>query len=496
MRSLLSKLAVLFCWVFFTSLPLFGQSGAIVIQPDIRVFAVLAALQQAGLSIDDSRTHPAQASIARDLQHLPAALRGRLQKFYQDHMEGKKAEEQVAKYVSLALLSDGPPDFKLSLSPNQLPPDALSVAEFLDLVKEFYATAKLESIWSTHRWHYDQVVLDHRATINQIILLTDGYLRIASGSFLDRRLLIIPDLLAPPNTFNARTYRENYYLVFAPSGKPAADEFRHQYLHFLLDPYALRFTLPKDTRTELVKFIETATGVEESYRTDLQLLVSESLIRAVELRMNKAPEAQAGIELDAAIRSGAVLARHFYRELLTFENSPEGIKVSYPSMVKSVAVAQVQTAFSEAQKNAPVVQKKAEPRELNEVEKLLRKANVQLGANDLEGAVGEFQKVLEGHDASNGEALYGLGVVASLKNRKEIAKDYFSKALQSPSSTKSVKVWAHIYLGRLLDLEDNRNDAIQQYQSAIALGDNTRNAQEVAQRGLKEPFRAKRPGPP
>ncbi len=494
MRTLLPRLIVAFCWLPLTCLPFLAQTGSIVIQPDIRVFAVLAALQQAGLSIDDDRADPAQATIASEFHNLPPALREKLEKFYQGHMEGRKPEDQVAKYVSLALLTEGPPDFRLSLQPNQLPPDALSVAEFLDLVREFYATTKLEAVWSKHRSSYDRVILDHRPAINQIILLTDGYLRIASGSFLDRRLLIIPELLAPPNTFNARTYRESYYLVFGPSGKLAADEFRHQYLHFLLDPYALRFMLPKETRTELVKFVETAAGIEDSYRTDLQLLVSESLIRAVELRISKTPEVQAGIELDAAIRSGAVLGRHFFRELLTFETVPEGIRVFYPSMMKDVAVAEVQTAFAEAQKNVPVAQKKAEPRELNAVEKLIRKANVQLGTDELEGAATDFQRVLDSHDTSNGAAFYGLGIVASLKNRKEIAKEYFSKALQSPSSDKSIKVWAHIYLARLLDLEDNRTDAIQQYQSAIALGDNTRNAQEVAQRGLKEPFRTKRAG--
>jgi hypothetical protein len=130
---------------------------------------------------------------------------------------------------------------------------------------------------------------EYRPTINQIILVTDGYLRMASGSFLDRQLLIIPEFLAPPNAFNARTYRDNYYLVFGPSGKLATDEFRHQYLHFLLDPYALRFTLAREKRTALQKFLETAQGIDDAYRNDLQFVVTESLIRAVELRMNKIP---------------------------------------------------------------------------------------------------------------------------------------------------------------------------------------------------------------
>ena len=60
-------------------------------------------------------------------------------------------------------------------------------------------------------------------------------------------------------------------------------------------------------------------------------------------------------------------------------------------------------------------EKKAEPRELSAVEKLLRQANNNLAANSLEAAVEQFQQVLEG-DAANGEALYGLGLVATMKN--------------------------------------------------------------------------------
>ncbi len=471
-----------------------AQNASIQIQPDIRVFAVLAALQEAGLEANSSEAHPSRAAISREFQEMPAELRQKLQKFYQSHMDGKAAEDQAAKYVSLALLTEGPPDFKLMLPANQLPPDAFSVREFLDLVREFHVSAKVESVWSRHRARYDQAVVEYRPTINQVILLTDGYLRMASGSFLDRQLFIIPEFLAPPNAFNARTYRDSYYLVFGPSGKLAVDELRHQYLHFILDPYALRFTLARDKRAALLKFMETTPGIDDSYKADLQFVITESLIRAVELRMKKVPEAEAALELDSAIRGGAVLARQFYRELLTFEASPEGIRIYYPTMMKNVDMDTLPAAFAEAQKNAPPPQKKAEPRELSAVEKLLRQANMNLAANSLEAAVEQFQQVLES-DAANGEALYGLGLVATMKNKREIAADYFSKAVASPTAGKSVKVWAHIYLGRIFDGEQKRTEALQQYQSAIVLGDNTRNAQDAAQRGLREPFSAKKPAP-
>ena len=455
---------------------------------------MLAALQEAGLAAGSAEAHPSRAAVSKEFQSLPSELRGRLQKFYVSHMDGKGAEDQAAKYISLALMTEGPPDFKLTMPANQLPPDAFSVRDFVELVKEFYASVKLEAVWSRHRARIDQVVLEYRPTIDQIILTTDGYLKIASGSFLDRQFLIIPEFLAPANVFNARTYRDSYYLVVGPSGKLAIDEFRHQYLHFLLDPFSLRYTLPREKRAALQKFLEATPGIEEPYRNDVQFLVTESLIRAVELRIKKVPEAEASLDLDSATRGGAVLARQFYRELQTFEASPEGIRIFYPSMMKNVDIEPLPAAFAEAQKNAPPPQKKAEPRELSAVEKLLQQANSNLAANNLEAAVEQFQQVLES-DAANGEALYGLGLVATMKNKRDIAADYFMKAVASPTAGKPVKVWAHIYLGRIFDSDQKRDEALQQYQSAIALGDNTRNAQDAARRGLREPFSARKAAP-
>src|SRR5262245_32475214 len=111
----------------FTTAFLSAQNPSIQIEPDFRVFAVLAALQASGLQFE-GRGGPVRAAIIRDLDAIPPELKARLGKFVTDHLEGKKAEDQVAKYVSLALLTDGPPEFALSLQTKDLPPDALPVA--------------------------------------------------------------------------------------------------------------------------------------------------------------------------------------------------------------------------------------------------------------------------------------------------------------------------------------------------------------------------------
>jgi tetratricopeptide (TPR) repeat protein len=206
--------------------------------------------------------------------------------------------------------------------------------------------------------------------------------------------------------------------------------------------------------------------------------------------MNKVPDARVAAELDSYVRSGALLSRQFYDTLPTFEASQEGIRLYYPNLIKSIHMDKVAASFDAAQK-APV----QKPHELSEVEKLLAQANSELGNNNLNKAKELFEFILKNHDANQGEALYGLGIIASIQNDRKSAKEYFQQVLKSPSEDRSIKAWAHIYMGRLHDVEGNREDAILEYQAALDVGDNTRNAREVAQRGLKEPFNSRKRAP-
>ena len=91
--------------------------------------------------------------------------------------------------------------------------------------------------------------------------------------------------------------------------------------------------------------------------------------------------------------------------------------------------------------------------------------------------------------------MYGLGIISVSQSNKMLARDYFIKAIDSMSSPDSIKVWSHIYLGRLFEIENNRTEAIVHYLAAVQLRDDTRNAQTVAQQGLENPFSPNQPSP-
>jgi hypothetical protein len=70
------------------------------------------------------------------------------------------------------------------------------------------------------------------------------------------------------------------------------------------------------------------------------------------------------------------------------------------------------------------------------------------------------------------------------------ARHYFEETIRLGKDPRLL-AWSHIYLGRMDDLEHSRDDAIAQYQQALANRDGQVDTREAAERGLKEPY-----GPP
>jgi hypothetical protein len=48
--------------------------------------------------------------------------------------------------------------------------------------------------------------------------------------------------------------------------------------------------------------------------------------------------------------------------------------------------------------------------------------------------------------------------------------------------------WSHIYLGRILDVEDNRDNAVTEYNAALTVRDGQPDTKAAAEKGIKQPF--------
>jgi len=111
---------------------------------------------------------------------------------------------------------------------------------------------------------------------------------------------------------------------------------------------------------------------------------------------------------------------------------------------------------------------------------LLAQAQAAFNAGDMAKAQTAFERVLSDFERDNGAAEYGLGLIASKKGDSDQAKQYFDRVIRNGSVQPGMKVWSYIYRGRISDLECERDKAVEYYQQAIKMGDNSQNAQTAA----------------
>ena len=59
-----------------------------------------------------------------------------------------------------------------------------------------------------------------------------------------------------------------------------------------------------------------------------------------------------------------------------------------------------------------------------------------------------------------------------------------------------VVAWSHVYLGRLADLKEEREEALKHYTAALNSGFDGEKMKSAAQSGIKEPYRGAEGGQP
>lgn len=475
---------------------LLSQSVTAIIDRDVRVFTTMAALNAAGFDVELApRYHPVREQVRAHLASLEPDLRTRLGKFYREHKGNESDEIQLAKYVSLALVLTYPPTMKFAYEEDLLPPDARELVGFLPLLQEFYIKAGVPQLWSRLSFQYEEYLDSMGPDLRKTILQTDAFLRVPLGSVRDRQLVIFVELAAPVNSVNVRNYQDNLYIVLGQSSNIPVDYVRHAYLHLLLDPLVRQYREDLKEIGILASLIKGVEGVRPQFTEDLAILATESLIRAAEIRMDRLDGIAASEQLDAAYRSGMLLVPFFHDEFKKFLSAEAGIREYFREMLEAIDFESEEARFDERFHQIeppPAVEVRAEvppaPTPPDPVRAILRAAQSAFNSGEDDAAHEAFQRILVEFDLTNGPAMYGMALIASRKGDSILAKDYFVRTIKSDTAEPSMIVWSHIFLGRIYDIECQREDALEQYGLAIRTGDDMQGAQAAARAGLETAF--------
>jgi len=114
-------------------------------------------------------------------------------------------------------------------------------------------------------------------------------------------------------------------------------------------------------------------------------------------------------------------------------------------------------------------------------------AEERLTSGDLGGARQLAGDALANPQQDQARALFILARAATLGRDLPGARTYFQRTLEVAREPRMV-AWSHIYLARILDLEENREEALKHYHAALAAGDDKPDTKAAAERGLQQPY--------
>jgi hypothetical protein len=494
---------------------------AVSLQTSEAMFDIGVALNACGYDEGLADSDPVRMTVRDEVNQATQQSadarnwRDRLCSFIDEHSFGDPAHV-LAQYVSLGLYITPPPDLALSVDMQDLPPDAIGVLDVLPVLRGFIAAADIHAIWVNNRPAYDAEIAKLHDPLTKMTLDTDVYLKQPISTYTDRRFLVVVEPLFSPTGTNARVYGPDYVVVVSPShGQIHMGDVHHAYLHYEIEPLLFARAEAIDRLQPFMKMVADAP-IDYNDRSDIVPFVVECLIRAVEARTMDTgiPEYKIPANPDrnlyevyfrkrnqylqqvAQIRSqavekdmqqGYVLTEYFYHQMIGFERTPTSLAESIGPMVYGMDV----------------------PAEVNRVKNLhlvftaggndilsrtppqpsgLMLAEMKLMKGDPAGATRIVQQELKDHTANPDRANFILARADLLNGKVPDAVQAFEQTLQISKDPRML-AWSHIYLGRIHDVNEERDQAIAEYKAALQVRDGQPDTKEAAEDGLKQPYR-------
>ena len=459
------------------------------------LFTVLAMVNQCGYDVELSTSDPLRNQIRAEVNQAVQSSSdlGEAAKtmcdYYNEHKQVDPART-LAQYISLALYLEPPPSLGAKVKEAEMPPDAARLVGVIPMLQNFYAQADIHSIWEKHAAAYADLTQGYHQALAKMMFETEVYLKLPSSGYLGRGFTVFLDPMGAPSQINARNYGSDYYIVISPGGGTSIkmDQIRHTYLHYLLDPMALKYPMELKHIAPIMVAVKTAP-MDESFKNDVSLLVTECMIRAVEARTlgnKKTPDSERLAAVQESVHQGYVLTNYFYNALIPFEKDPASLRNAFGDMLTKLdtraEIKQVEQIQFVSKADSDVLHLEGPG-----PNKLLIEAEKRLNSKDPVGAQKLAQQVLDEKTGDSGRALFILAEAATMTKNIKGAVDYFQQALSATQEPKVI-AWSHIYLGRIFDLQEDRDSAVGHYKAALSASTDLPEAKAAAQRGLDKAY--------
>ena len=511
-----------------------GRMGT-AIESNEAVFTVVAGLNACGYDAGLADASPIRLRVRQEMAEEVAAsaearaAQDKLCAYVHLHDLGDPAKT-LGQYLSLALMMQPTADLELTAPIPQLPPDATQVAGMIPALKQFAQAARLHVMWVQERAAYERAMEPLRDPLTKELLQISVYLRETAAGNENRRFVVIVEPMLANGLVNARVYGLDYLMVLAPPSTEAQaqrfqDDVRHFYLDFSIAPLIFGYPGAMERLQPLLRSVAEAP-IDEVYRDDVEALVSECLIRAIEARtmdtgvvLAKKTEGQrfagdvtraelvkqqqaeairvARVQRD--VQAGYILVKYFYEQLGTYEKSNESLRDAIGSMVYGMDVDLMRRQSRNIRFVEPARAEDSLPSAgLRQRDPSLAKptgvdadplaqAQESLNKGDTEGAIALAEQAVKSKKGDAGQATYLIAQAHALQGEMSEAEDNFARALTLTKDPHTV-AWSHIYLGRIDDIKQDRAAALGQYKAALDAKSGLPDAVAAAQKGMAEPY--------
>jgi tetratricopeptide (TPR) repeat protein len=361
-----------------------------------------------------------------------------------------------------------------------------------------------------------------------------------------RQVFIIPDPLAALDTsivrgdilnqkedLLSRRVGDDYVVIVGPSRVASTDPIRQAMIRFVIDPLIERHLKTSlEYKDQILKLLGSAPAAPKQYAGSVYLVIRESLAQAADVRMRRIhaiaargnyTEDDAMFDLAQAYLRGAVLSFHFYQSLTGLEQVGINIEDFFDQMVAITnfdreaarpkefdsLIARVSATRSKSSKSVDGEEAAAEAMMGAMAAKILTSDDL-IRKKRFAEARSILDEVLS-VEPNNARALYGMAQVVTQTasaveldpkadendkiqaqhDRLEQAIRLYRKAIDNASknSERWLIQWSHVLLGRILDFQEFRADAITEYEKAIAMGSDVPDgAYKEAVEGKQHPF--------
>ncbi len=508
-------------YVLFAFLVAFLAAGAAVVAGQLdsfgitaeanpQVFATLCALDAAGFDADESTLAemPARLALRGDLLKMQGPATEALRQFYRDHALANSADT-LSRYITFALAAGPPPSFEFETDRELLPPDVLAIDGFQSVLAAFYKEARLDIRWARVQPEYQPLVERYRPLVRKVVTVVNAYLREVERPSSGRSFAVYVEPLVGART-NFRNFGDKYAIVVGTDPEARQDAIQHAFLHFKLDPLVLKYRPLLDIRSSLLNVAGRAPRLPEEYRSDFVSFTDECLIKAVELRVRHLPPDRLEAAIKEADKSGFILVRPLVAQLQKFEKDEPAMSYWFPDLISGISVddetKRLQDFTFAPADSSPVPDEhgaRSAAAQPSQLDRWLAEGDREIARKDISAATATFQTVLAKYpDEPRG--LYGLAIASVLSGKADEARGLFERVLsvegRSADGSRAamdpgIIAWSHVYLGRIYDLEGERDLAVKEYREALGVDGAPEAARLAAQTGVETAYKApERPG--